>query len=79
MAGAGSGMKKVTMARGTVNWFNGGKGCGFTAVGGGPEVFVPFSVITGDGRRSLAEGQKAEFGITQAQQGPQAENVRVIG
>jgi cold shock protein len=80
VAGAGSGMKKVTMAQGTVKWFNDDKGYGFIAVeGGGPDVFVHFSAIAGNGRRSLAEGQKVEFDITQAQKGPQAENVTVIG
>jgi CspA family cold shock protein len=79
VAGAGSGMKKVTMAQGTVKWFNGDKGYGFIAVEGGPDVFVHFSAITGGGYRSLDEGQKVEFDITQGQKGPQAENVRVIG
>ena len=44
----------------------------------GPEVFVHFSTITGGGYRSLEEGQRAEFDITQGQKGTQAENVRVI-
>ena len=78
-AGAASGMKKVTMAQGTVKWFNDDKGYGFIAVEGGPDVFVHFSAIAGNGRRSLAEGQKVEFDITQGQKGPQAENVAVIG
>jgi cold shock protein len=77
--GGGSGTKKVEMARGTVKWFNGEKGYGFIAVeGGGSDVFVHFSAITGGGYRSLEEGQKVEFDITQGQKGPQAENVRVI-
>jgi cold shock protein len=46
-------------------------------VEGGPDVFVHFSAITGSGYRSLEEGQKVEFDITQGQKGPQAENVRV--
>jgi CspA family cold shock protein len=71
--------KKVKMAQGTVKWFNGDKGYGFIAVEGGPDVFVHFSAITGDGYRNLEEGQKVEFDITQGQKGPQAENVRVIG
>ena len=79
VAGAGSGMKKVMMAQGTVKWFNADKGYGFIAVEGGPDVFVHFSAITGDGYRSLQEGQKVEFDITQGQKGPQAENVRGIG
>jgi cold shock protein len=71
--------KKVTMAQGTVKWFNGDKGYGFIAVEGGPDVFVHFSAIVGDGYRSLQEGQQVEFDITRGQKGPQAENVRVIG
>jgi cold shock protein len=79
MAGAASATKKVKMAQGTVKWFNGDKGYGFIAVEGGPDVFVHVSAITGGGRRSLEEGQKVEFDITQGQKGPQAENVRVTG
>jgi cold shock protein len=68
------------MAQGTVKWFNGEKGYGFIAVeGGGPDVFAHFSAISGSGYRSLEEGQKVEFDITQGQKGPQAENIRVIG
>ena len=79
VAGAAPTTKKVKMAQGTVKWFNGDKGYGFIAVEGGPDVFVHFSAITGGGYRSLEEGQKVEFDITQGQKGPQAENVRVIG
>jgi CspA family cold shock protein len=68
------------MTQGTVKWFNADKGYGFIQVeGGGPDVFVHFSAIAGGGYRSLQEGQKVEFDITQGQKGPQAENVRVIG
>ena len=77
--GAASTTKEVKMAQGIVKWFNGDKGYGFIAVDGGPDVFVHFSAITGGGYRSLEEGQKVEFDITQGQKGPQAENVRVIG
>jgi cold shock protein len=63
---------------GTRAWFNGDKGYGFIAVDGGQDVFVHFSAIAGGGYRSLEEGQKVEFDITQGQKGPQAENVRVI-
>jgi cold shock protein len=71
--------QEVMMAQGTGKWFNGDKGYGFIAVEGGPDVFVHFSAITGGGYRSLEEGQKAGFDITQGQKGPQAENVRVTG
>jgi CspA family cold shock protein len=77
--GAACTTKEVKMAQGTVKWFNGDKGYGFIAVEGGPDVFVHFSAITGSGYRSLEEGQRVEFEITQGQKGPQAENVRVTG
>src|SRR5215467_15337720 len=67
------------MAQGTVKWFNADKGYGFIAVEGGQDVFVHFSAITGDGYRSLEEGQKVEFDVTQGQKGPQAENVMAVG
>jgi CspA family cold shock protein len=79
LAGRGMHNQEVKMAQGTVKWFNGDKGYGFIAVEGGPDVFVHFSAITGGGYRSLDEGQKVEFDITQGQKGPQAENVRVTG
>jgi CspA family cold shock protein len=79
MAGCRMHIQEVKMAQGTVKWFNGDKGYGFIAVEGGPDVFVHFSAITGGGYRSLEEGQKVEFDITQGQKGPQAENVRVTG
>jgi CspA family cold shock protein len=78
VAGGAAAAEKVTMAQGTVKWFNGDKGYGFIAVEGGPDVFVHFSAITGGGYRNLEEGQQVEFDITQGQKGPQAENVRVI-
>jgi cold shock protein len=66
------------MAQGSVKWFNSDRGYGFIAVEGGQDVFVHFSAITG-GDRSLQEGQRVEFDITQGQKGPQAENVKVTG
>ena len=64
---------------GTVKWFNDAKGFGFISRANGPDVFVHFRAITGSGYRSLEEGQKVEFDITQGQKGPQAENVKVTG
>ena len=67
------------MAQGTVKWFNAEKGYGFIAVdGGGADVFVHYSAIATSGYRSLDEGQKVEFDVTQGQKGPQAENVRPV-
>ncbi|MBI3621013.1 MAG: cold-shock protein [Nitrospirae bacterium] len=65
------------MAKGTVKWFNADKGFGFItqAEAAGPDVFVHFSAITGDGYKSLNEGQAVEFEITQGPKGLQASNV----
>ena len=60
---------------GTVKWFNDAKGFGFIEQESGPDVFAHFSAITGDGHKSLAEGQKVEFTLTQGPKGPQAENI----
>ena len=65
----------MSTTTGTVKWFNESKGFGFIAQESGPDVFVHFSAITGDGFKTLAEGQKVEFTIIQGQKGPQAENV----
>ncbi|MGN6090868.1 cold-shock protein [Luteibacter jiangsuensis] len=67
------------MATGTVKWFNDAKGFGFiTQDGGGADVFVHFRSIQGNGFKSLQEGQKVEYEVTQGQKGPQAENVKAI-
>ena len=60
---------------GTVKWFNDAKGFGFIEQESGPDVFAHFSAIAGDGHKSLAEGQKVEFTVTQGPKGPQAENI----
>ncbi len=63
---------------GTVKWFNGGKGYGFLAQEGGPDVFVHFSAIQGEGFRNLEEGQKVEFTIEQGPKGLQAADVKML-
>jgi CspA family cold shock protein len=63
------------MAEGVVKWFNDAKGFGFIEQEGGPDVFVHFSVIQSEGFKSLAEGERVSFDITQGQKGPQAANV----
>lgn len=60
---------------GTVKWFNGGKGYGFIEREGGPDVFVHFSAIQGEGYRNLEEGQRVEFNVEEGPKGPQASNV----
>jgi cold shock protein len=62
---------------GTVKWFNSSKGYGFLAQENGPDVFVHFSAIQGEGYRSLEEGQKVEFSIEKGPKGLQAANVVV--
>jgi CspA family cold shock protein len=64
--------------KGTVKWFNDAKGFGFIEQESGPDVFAHFSAITGDGHKSLAEGQKVEFTLTEGQKGPQAENIVAV-
>ncbi len=66
------------MATGTVKWFNPDKGYGFITQDDGPDVFVHFSAIQGEGYRNLEENQKVEFDVTQGQKGPQATNVRPV-
>ncbi len=63
---------------GTVKWFNSGKGYGFIAREGGPDVFVHYSAIQSDGFRTLEEGQKVEFTIEQGPKGLQAASVVVL-
>ena len=60
---------------GTVKWINESKGFGFIEQESGPDVFVHFSAISSSGFKTLAEGQKVEFTVTDGQKGPQAENV----
>ena len=63
------------MNTGTVKWFNADKGFGFIEVEGGEDVFVHFSAITGEGFKTLEEGQRVSFDITQGNRGAQAANV----
>lgn len=60
---------------GTVKWFNESKGFGFIEQESGPDAFAHFSAIVSSGFKTLAEGQKVEFTLTQGQKGPQAENI----
>ena len=66
------------MATGTVKWFNPDKGYGFITREDGPDVFVHFSAIQGEGYKNLEENQQVEFDVTQGDKGPQATNVRPV-
>jgi CspA family cold shock protein len=61
--------------QGTVKWFNEAKGYGFLARENGPDVFVHYSAIQGNGFKTLREGQRVEFEVGQGPKGPQALNV----
>ncbi len=61
--------------QGKVKWFNNEKGYGFIGRDDGADVFVHYSAITGDGFRTLQEGDQVEFEIVQGPKGPQAAKV----
>ncbi|MBN6188961.1 cold-shock protein [Aneurinibacillus sp. BA2021] len=63
------------MNTGTVKWFNAEKGFGFIERQDGDDVFVHFSAISGDGFKTLEEGQRVSFDIVQGNRGDQAANV----
>lgn len=65
-------MSKTT---GTVKWFNNSKGYGFIEQENGPDVFAHFSAIKVDGFKTLTEGQRVEFTVTEGTKGPQAEDI----
>ena len=66
------------MSEGKVKWFNESKGFGFIQNEEGGDVFVHFSAIQGDGFKTLQEGQRVSFDVTQGKKGPSAENVRAL-
>ena len=66
------------MEKGTVKWFNGAKGYGFISRQGGEDVFVHFKAITGDGYKSLNEGDQVEFEVERGPKGLQAANVQKV-
>lgn len=66
-------------AMGKVKWFNGTKGFGFIEQENGPDVFVHYSAIQGDGFRNLEEGQQVEFSVEQGPKGLKAAEVVVVG
>jgi CspA family cold shock protein len=77
-AEAGQHRWQRTRVQGTVKWFNPDKGYGFITADGGQDIFVYFPAIQSDGYRTLEEGQRVEFEITQRDRGPQADKVIVV-
>jgi cold shock protein len=72
-------VRRAIDVQGTVKWFNNSKGYGFIGRDDGPDVFVHYSAITGDGYRTLQEGDQVEFEVVQGPKGPQAANVSKAG
>jgi CspA family cold shock protein len=69
----------MAMQTGTVKWFNEAKGFGFiTPDSGGEDLFAHFSQIEAKGFRTLAEGQRVEFEVTQGPKGPQASRIKPV-
>jgi CspA family cold shock protein len=66
------------MSEGKVKWFNESKGFGFIEQEGGKDLFVHHSAIQGEGFKTLAEGDRVSFDVTQGAKGPAAENVRKL-
>jgi cold shock protein len=70
--------REQRMSIGTVKWFNPDKGFGFISQENGPDVFVHFSGIAGDGYKNLEENDKVEFDVTTGPKGLNASNVRKV-
>lgn len=69
----------MSRSKGRVKWFNDAKGYGFIEQDDGKDVFVHYSAITGEGYKTLAEGQEVEFDLNDGTKGPQAQNVIKAG
>ncbi len=70
--------KVMSKAIGKVKWFNNAKGYGFIEQPGEQDIFVHYSAITGDGYKTLIQGQEVEFEVINGPKGPQAENVMKV-
>ncbi len=71
----GKEVSTVMAFEGTVKWFNESKGYGFIQQDNGPDVFVHYSAISGDGFKTLTKGQRVQFEITSDDKGPKAVDV----
>lgn len=69
---------KMSKTVGLVKWFNNAKGYGFIEQAGEQDIFVHYSAISGDGYKTLIQGQEVEFEVTNGPKGPQAENVQKV-
>jgi cold shock protein len=72
------GIEEMSKTIGMVKWFNNAKGYGFIEQPGEQDIFVHYSAITGDGYKTLVQGQEVEFEVTNGPKGPQAENVMKV-
>lgn len=68
----------MARTQGTVKWFNSEKGYGFITQDNGPDIFVHYTAIQSTGFRSLNEGDKVEFEVTDGKKGKQASAVTII-
>ncbi len=66
------------MANGKVKWFNDDKGFGFIEQGNGEEIFVHYTAISGDGHKTLNQGQEVEFDVYEGRKGLEAQNVNLV-
>jgi len=66
------------MANGTVKWFNESKGFGFITSDDGTDVFAHYSAISGDGFKTLAEGQAVSFDVVEGDKGLKAANIEKL-
>ena len=66
------------MPEGKVKWFNDQKGFGFIEQDGGKDLFVHYASITGEGFKTLSEGQRVSFEVEETSKGPKAKNVQII-
>jgi CspA family cold shock protein len=74
-------MKKeegIFVPEGKVKWFNEKKGFGFIEQDGGKDLFVHYTAITGEGFKTLSEGQRVSFEVEETSKGPKAKNVQII-